>query len=64
MLDPHRKNWRERRIAQTGSDPLICPHCDVELELVEVTYGPDAKNLNLELFDARGDPCSGTEKYH
>jgi len=64
MLDPYRKNWRERRIAQTGYDPLICPYCDIELEIVEVTYGPKPKNINLELFDARGSPCFGNEKFN
>lgn len=57
------QNWRERRISQTGFDPLICPRCNIELELVDVTYGPDYNDYNLELFDARGDPCFGNVKY-
>jgi hypothetical protein len=56
------QNWRERRISQTGFDPLICPRCNIELELVDVTYGPDYNDYTLELFDARGDPCFGNVK--
>ena len=28
--------WRQRRIAYQGIDPLICPHCEIELSLVEI----------------------------
>lgn len=30
--------WRERVIATTGKDPLRCPICQKEMELVEVVY--------------------------
>ena len=64
FIKPQPQNWRDRRIAQNGVDPLICPHCDSLLELVDVSYGPTYENLNLELFDARGDPCFGNEKFN
>jgi len=64
MIKSQPQNWRERRISQNGVDPLICPYCNIELELVEVTYGPKPENLNLELFDTRGSPCFGNAKYN
>ena len=64
MIKPQPQTWRERRIAQNGFDPLICPYCNIELELIDVTYGLKPKNLNLELFDARGSPCFGNAKYN
>jgi len=64
MIKPQPQNWRDRRISQNGVDPLICPHCNIELELYEVTYSPKYEDHNLELFDARGDPCFGNVKYN
>lgn len=64
MIKPQPQYWRDRRIAQNGVDPLICPHCNIELELVEVTYGPKYEDYNLKLFDARGSPCFGNVKYN
>lgn len=32
------KNWRERIKKLTGNDPLACPHCKTEMELVEIGY--------------------------
>lgn len=35
-------DWRERRIAQQGEDPLWCCACGVEMELVAKVFGPHA----------------------
>lgn len=32
------KTWRERIKESTGTDPLLCPNCQIELGLVSVTY--------------------------
>lgn len=32
------KNWRERIIKSTGVDPLICPKCKIQMELVKIAY--------------------------
>ena len=64
MIKPQPQNWRDRRISQNGVDPLICPRCNIKLELYEVTYGPKYEDRNLKLFDARGDPCFGNVKYN
>jgi len=32
------KGWRERQILFTGKDPLICPICGREMELVEFAF--------------------------
>lgn len=31
-------NWRERIERLTGSDPLVCPNCKMEIKLVEIAY--------------------------
>lgn len=31
-------NWRERMTKSTGDDPLVCPHCKIEMKLVEIGY--------------------------
>ena len=31
-------NWRERIKKSTGDDPLVCPHCKIEMKLVEIGY--------------------------
>lgn len=31
-------NWRERIERLTGSDPLVCPNCKMEMKLVEIAY--------------------------
>ena len=31
-------NWRERMMRSTGNDPLVCPHCKIEMKLVEIGY--------------------------
>jgi hypothetical protein len=34
--------WRQRRLAEKHKDPLVCPVCHVEMELVEVVFGSHA----------------------
>lgn len=36
--DDRCKNWRGRIMKLTGQDPLICPKCKTEMELVEIGY--------------------------
>ncbi len=36
--DDHCRNWRERIIKLTGQDPLVCPKCKIEMELIEIGY--------------------------
>ena len=36
--DDQPKNWRERIMALTGNDPLICPRCNEPMELTEIAY--------------------------
>lgn len=31
------RSWRQRIFQTTGTDPLVCPDCHVEMELVEIT---------------------------
>lgn len=31
-------SWRDRIKLISGSDPLVCPHCKIEMELIEVCY--------------------------
>ena len=31
--------WRQRRLAEKHKDPLVCPFCHVEMELMEVVFG-------------------------
>lgn len=32
------RTWRERVIEATGEDPLSCPHCKIQMKLIEVAY--------------------------
>ena len=32
--------WRQRRLAEKHKDPLVCPLCQVEMELMQVVFGP------------------------
>ena len=32
-------NWRERQIAFTGKDPLLCPSCHKEMILLAILFG-------------------------
>jgi len=32
------QTWRERVLANTGNDPLLCPVCQKQMQLVEVAY--------------------------
>jgi len=32
------KTWRERILQSTGRDPLICPDCGLEMQLVQLAY--------------------------
>jgi len=41
--------WRERLISLTGKDPLRCPICQREMELVEVAY-LSTKSDSLALY--------------
>jgi len=34
--------WRQRQLAEKRKDPLVCPVCHVEMELVEVVFGSHA----------------------
>jgi len=40
------KGWRERQILFTGKDPLICPICGREMELVEFAFLSLFKNYS------------------
>ena len=31
--------WRQRRVVQGAEDPLLCPLCQVEMQLIEVAFG-------------------------
>jgi hypothetical protein len=33
-----KKTWRELITASTGIDPLVCPNCNVQMDLVSITY--------------------------
>jgi hypothetical protein len=34
--------WRQRQAAENGKDPLVCSICHVEMELIDVIFGPHA----------------------
>ena len=36
--NPAPMTWRERRMRENGTDPLVCPRCGAELALVKVAY--------------------------
>lgn len=36
--DEQPQNWRERMIRLTGKDPLVCPKCNIPMELAEIAY--------------------------
>ena len=38
LFGPPRKTWRERMLAQTGTDPLKCSKCDLVMTLTEIHY--------------------------
>lgn len=44
------ETWRERIIESTGVDPLICPKCKIEMELISVTYPSRAGPLKTVYF--------------
>lgn len=44
------KTWRERMLASTGIDPLICPNCRIEMERISVTYPSRAGPLKTVYF--------------
>ena len=46
--------WRERRLAETGVDPLRCSHCGKSMRLKEVAFGPHPRIE--ELFRTAGHP--------
>lgn len=55
VLALSQRTWRERRIAQTGTDPLACSHCGRSLVLTEVAFGPHPR---IEaLFREAGHPA-------
>lgn len=33
-----KKTWRELMVESTGVDPLVCPNCNVRMDLTSVTY--------------------------
>ncbi len=35
-------SWRQRRIKQSGSDPLICSYCKREMQIEEILYPDDS----------------------
>lgn len=37
-FEPKQKTWRELKIEATGIDPLVCPNCKVQMDLISVTY--------------------------
>lgn len=34
--DGYLNSWRQRILRSTGSDPLLCPHCQIEMKLIEM----------------------------
>lgn len=32
------KTWRQKMIEQTGNDPLMCKKCNIEMDLIQITY--------------------------
>lgn len=45
-----RLNWRERIKKLSGIDPLVCPHCKIEMDLVEVCYRKRDGTLKIVNF--------------
>jgi len=48
--------WRERRLAEQGRDPILCPSCQVPMKLVDVLFGSHA--VLAEYFEAAGVPTA------
>lgn len=38
IFEPRRKTWRQLKREATGRDPLICPNCNVLMDLISITY--------------------------
>lgn len=38
VYEPRQKIWRELKMESTGIDPLSCPNCNVQMDLVSITY--------------------------
>jgi hypothetical protein len=49
-------SWRERRVAATGEDPLVCPSCRVEMQLLGTVFGSHA--AIAEYFEAAKRPTT------
>lgn len=50
--------WRDRRLAEHGIDPLLCPHCQVPMILVGAIFGSHTQIA--ECFEAAGIPTTPT----
>ena len=50
--------WRERRIAEQGSDPLLCPRCKRPMRLIGAVFGSHVHIA--EFFAAAGVPTAAT----
>jgi hypothetical protein len=50
-------DWRERRQAE-GTDPLLCPRCEIPMVFVRLVFGPHEPIA--ELFRAAGKPVAPT----
>lgn len=38
VYEPKPKSWRQLKLESTGIDPLVCPDCNVQMDLISVTY--------------------------
>jgi len=45
------RNWRERILALTGKDPLLCPNCKLEMNLIAITYKSRDGPLKTKIVD-------------
>jgi len=50
--------WRQRRLAEQGTDPILCPRCMIPMTLVGAIFGSHA--MIAEFFEAAGIPTTPT----
>jgi hypothetical protein len=48
--DEQPRTWRQRILLTTGSDPLLCPNCQLEMELIEIAFRSRDGPLKLISF--------------
>lgn len=50
--------WRQRRLAEQGTDPILCPVCQIPMRFVGAIFGSHA--MLAEYFEAEGIPTTPT----